>query len=69
MNAKPKKPSTATRGVEVLHRVTKTAICNPTLWLMSTLTGQVWLNALTIICILATFAMSSSASAKNMLAA
>eukprot|EP00959_Pyramimonas_sp_CCMP1952_P373044 7812504-Pyramimonas_sp.AAC.1 len=36
---------------------------------MSTLTGRVWLNALTIVCILATFAMSSSASAKNMLVA
>ena len=69
MNAKPKKQSTAARGVGLLHQVTKTAIGNPTLWLMSTLTGRVWLNAITIACILATFAMTSSASARNILAA
>ena len=65
MNAKPKKQSTAARGVGLLHQVTKTAIGNPTLWLMSTLTGRVWLNAITIACILATFAMTSSASART----
>ena len=46
-----------------------TTIGNPLLWLLSTLTGRVWLNVFIIVCTLMTFAMSSTASAKNMLAA
>ena len=69
INAKPTKRPAAGRGVGLLRRVTMTTIGNPLLWLLSTLTGRVWLNVFIIVCTLMTFAMSSTASAKNMLAA
>ena len=46
-----------------------TTIGNPLLWLLSSLTGRVWINVLIIVCTLMTFAMSSTASVKNILAA
>ena len=61
--------ATARRRPGLLQRVSTTAICNPLVWLLTTLSGSTWLNIMILLCMTITVATTSASAVNSSVAA